>query len=251
MAKDTRIDRLFSNLGLMTRSQCKKAVKGGGIAVNGSVCRSEAEKVDPDADKVTWDGRPVDTRRFVYYMLNKPAGVITAARDPKSPTVMDLISDARTDLFAVGRLDMDTTGLLLITNDGQLGHRLLSPRYHVAKTYEARISGVLTEDDIAALEAGVDIGDDSPTLPAKVTPLNAGGPQSSCADASGAAQKVLLTITEGRYHQVKRMFEAVGKPVLTLHRSSFGPLELDPALKPGEYREITEDELKQLKKCAQ
>ena len=322
MARNTRIDKLFSTLGIMSRSECKKAVKQGKIALNGVICRSTDEKCDPDADQITLDGETVDTRTIVYYMMNKPAGVITASEDPRCETVMDYVDDGRADLAPVGRLDKDTTGFLLITNDGQLNHRLLSPRYHVPKTYRVLIDGVLTDEDIRRLERGVDIGDDKPTLPAKVeipevqsfpfrapdsmypeadmhkakteetgtrmtrteetdarmtrteetdarmtrteetdtrlTQTEKNGTRLTQAEESGiqvpgaektGAQVVLLTITEGRFHQVKRMFEAVGKPVIRLHRQSFGPLDLDPSLPEGEIRELTAKELQALMDC--
>ena len=235
MAKDIRVDRLISNLGLLSRNDCRTAAKRGRITVNGKIITSSDVKIDRKTDAVTLDGALLDCREFVYYMLNKPAGVITAADDPNCRTVMDLIEDKRTDLSPVGRLDKDTTGFLLITNDGQLGHRLLSPKHHVPKTYLAEIAQPLTDQDIALLERGVDIGDETPTLPAKVEIPDPEAPAS-----------VLLTITEGRYHQVKRMFEAVGKPVMSLHRQSFGALALDPSLAPGEYRELTEEEMKMI-----
>lgn len=266
MAQNTRIDKLFSVLGIMSRSECKKAVKQGKITVNGVVCRSSDDKCDPNVDAITLDGTPVDTRLIVYYMMNKPAGVITAADDPRCETVMDLVEDGRAELAPVGRLDKDTTGFLLITNDGQLNHRLLSPRHHVPKTYRVLIDGVLSESDIKHLEKGVDIGDDKPTLPAKVKipeeQCFAAGQElrvfaevssqtsdmSTAAEATGK-QVVLLTITEGRFHQVKRMFEAVGKHVLRLHRQSFGPIDLDPNLEEGQLRELTAEELQALIDC--
>ena len=167
-------------------------------------------------------------------MLNKPAGALSAARDKKQPTVLDLIESDRKDLFPVGRLDKDTVGLLLICNDGQLSHHLLSPSHHVDKTYEVRLDGMLTEDDIAALEAGVDIGDDEITLPASV--------EAVYEDLS----HVNITIHEGRFHQVKRMFLTRGKTVTFLKRLSMGSLVLDPALSEGEYRPLTEAEIQQL-----
>lgn len=234
--KDTRIDKLFSGLGLLSRSECKIAAKKGRIGVNGEICRESDAKCDPNSDIITLDGRIIDTRPLVYYMLNKPSGVITAKDDKWSETVFDLMEDKRTDLAAVGRLDKDTTGLLLITNDGGLNHRMLSPRHHVPKVYRALIDGVLTEEDIKLLEEGVDIGDEKPTLPAEVRILNSENPQ-----------LVAITLTEGRYHQVKRMFAAVGKPVLKLHRSQFGPLKLDEGLKEGEYRDLNPEEMALLK----
>lgn len=234
MNKNTRLDKVFSNLGLLSRSECKKAVKRGEITVNGVVCVSPEEKVDPDADRISLRGEPVDSRTTVWYMLNKPAGLITASENPNAETVFDCIEDTRTDLSAVGRLDKDTTGILLITNDGQMNHRLLSPRYHVTKGYVATVGGILTEEDLRHLEKGVDIGDDAPTLPAEARILE---------EFPDGTEKVLLRIHEGRYHQVKRMFEAVGAPVLSLHRETFGPLTLDPDLSPGEYRELSREEI--------
>ena len=238
MAKE-RIDKIFSNLGILSRSECKAAVKAGEIFLNGQRCRTADEKADPDTDEISYQGRIVDARRFVYYMLNKPAGCITAREDRRCATVFDYIEDGRTDLSAVGRLDKDTTGILLITNDGDLNHRLLSPRYHVPKTYQVVADGMLCKADIALLERGLDIGDDRPTLPAQCRIIKEGPPV-----------EAELILTEGRFHQVKRMFLAVGKPVLKLHRSSFGPLRLDKALRPGECRPLTEQELEQLNRAA-
>ena len=235
-----RLDKIFSNLGILSRSECAKAVKAGTISVNGVVCKAADFKVDPDVDEINYQGLILDTRAFVYYTFNKPTGCITANDDKRQETVFDYIADKRTDLSAVGRLDKDTTGILLITNDGDLNHRLLAPKYHVPKRYEAVIDGILSEQDIALLERGLDIGDEKPTLPAECRVLESYDGQS----------KVELVITEGRFHQVKRMFEAVGRKVITLHRSNFGPLELDPNLAPGEYRELTVEELKQLNTAA-
>ena len=240
MAKE-RIDKLFSNLGILSRSECKIAAKRGDIFVNGEICKASDAKVDPENDKISFKGTQLDTRKFIYYMLNKPAGCITANEDKYSKTVFDYINDKRTDLSAVGRLDKDTTGILIITNDGELNHRLLSPKYHVPKTYEALVNGVLSEEDIKLLERGLDIGDEKPTLPAECKVLEEYKNQTSLAE---------LTITEGRFHQVKRMFEAIEKPVIKLHRKSFGPLLLDPKLEAGSYRELSNDELAQLKAAA-
>lgn len=246
MAQNTRIDKLFSVLGIMSRTECKKAVKQGKIALNGIPCRTADAKCDPQTDLITLDGTEIDTRLIVYYMMNKPAGVITAADDPRCETVMDYVEDGRADLAPVGRLDKDTTGFLLITNDGQLNHRLLSPRYHVPKTYRVLIDGILEENDVKRLEKGLDIGDDKPTLPAIVNIPEDRHFLPGEALPEDGTQVVLLTITEGRFHQVKRMFEAVGKPVLRLHRQSFGPIELDPDLEEGQLRELTEEELQSL-----
>jgi len=204
----------------------------GLVCVNGVPASRPDIKLDPNSDEITYKGEKINSTSKVYYMLNKPAGYITANEDKINPTVFDLIHDTRTDLSAVGRLDKDTTGILLITNDGELNHRLLSPKHHVPKRYEILIDGKLDPSSIRVLTEGVDIGDDKLTLPAVVEILNEENPQ-----------QVALTITEGRYHQVKRMFEVVGCPVIKLHRSSFGDLELDKALAPGEYRELTREEV--------
>lgn len=238
MAKQ-RIDKIFSNLGILSRSECKIHAKRGDIVVNGQICKASDAKVDPEIDQISFKGKVIDTRPFVYYMFNKPSGCITANEDKYSKTIFDYIDDTRIDLSAVGRLDKDTTGILLITNDGELNHRLLSPKYHVPKTYEAYVAGVPTDEDISLLERGLDIGDEKPTLPAECKVLKVDGDKAL----------VELTITEGRFHQVKRMFEAIEKPVIKLHRKSFGPLLLDPKLEVGSYRELNPEELDELKKA--
>lgn len=236
MSKE-RIDKIMSNLGLMSRSDCKKMVKNGLITINGVVVNRPEEKADPETDEICFKNQKINTSKYVYYMLYKPAGVITATHDDEDKTVMDLIDDNRTDLAAVGRLDKDTTGILLITNDGQLNHRLVSPKNHVTKRYEVLIDGVLSQTDIDLLTQGMDIGDDKPTLPAKLEIITNEKPQS-----------VALSITEGRYHQVKRMFAKVNCPVLRLHRSHFGEVALDEKLSPGEYRQLTKSEIESLLK---
>lgn len=230
-----RIDKFFSELGLLSRSECKKAAKAGLISIGDRTVKSSDEQIDPENDSVFYKGSLVSYSRFVYYMLNKPAGVVTANSDRTHKTVFDLVTDKRPGLSAVGRLDIDTTGILLITNDGELNHRLLSSKYHVPKTYIVKADGYLTDGDIRMLEEGVDIGDDTPTLPARA----------KLAGEHEGASIVELTIVEGRYHQVKRMFAAIGKPVISLHRSSFGPLKLD--IETGTIRALTEDEINGLK----
>lgn len=236
-----RIDKIFSNLGILSRSECSRAAKYGQIAINGEICKTSDVKADPDIDVITFKGLQIDTRSLVYYMFNKPAGCITANDDNRFATIFDYIKDTRTDLSAVGRLDKDTTGILLITNDGDINHRLLSPKRHVPKTYEALIDGKLSDDDIKVLERGIDIGDEKPTLPAECKVLKENEDGTSLAE---------LVIVEGRFHQVKRMFEAVNKPVIKLHRRSFGPLDLDLNLSEGEYRELTKEELALLNAAA-
>lgn len=231
-----RLDKYLADMGLGTRSQIKKDVRTGSVSVNGTaVCRPDV-KIDTDKDQVLFQGQPVIYEEYEYYMLNKPAGVVSATEDRREKTVLDLIRERRrNDLFPVGRLDKDTEGLLLITNDGKLAHNLLSPGRHVDKVYFARIKGKVTEQDVIEFARGLDIGDDKPTLPAKLHIYS-----------SGKLSEIRLTIREGRFHQVKRMFQAVGKEVIFLKRLQMGTLVLDEKLHPGEYRKLTEEEVKNL-----
>ena len=234
-----RLDKYLSDMGMGTRSRIKKEIRSGQVIVNGKpICRPEL-KINTDQDEVLFQGEPVTYEEYEYYMLNKPAGVISAASDRQETTVVDLIKDRkRDDLFPVGRLDKDTEGLLIITNNGELAHRLLSPKKHVDKVYFAKVKGIVTEDDIECFAQGLDIGDEKPTLPAELVIC-------SSDEISG----ILLTIREGRFHQVKRMFQAVGKEVVYLKRLRMGPVTLDDSLKPGEYRRLTEEEVDRL--CSQ
>ena len=223
-------------MGCGTRSQVKKAINGKAVKVNGEVVRSSDIKIDTEKDEVLFHGSMIGYADYEYYMLNKPAGVVSATEDSRDKTVIELIEDRqRKDLFPVGRLDKDTEGLLLITNDGDLAHRLLSPKKHVDKTYFARIQGIVTKDDAEAFKNGVDIGEDKLTLPADLTILK-----------SGEISEIELTIREGKFHQVKRMFQAVGKEVIYLKRLRMGTLMLDSNLQIGEYRKLTKEELKHL-----
>jgi 16S rRNA pseudouridine516 synthase len=190
--------------------------------------------VDPELDHVTLHGETVEYKQFVYIMMNKPQGVISATEDVYEETVIDLLEaeDALFEPFPVGRLDKDTEGLLLITNDGQLAHRLLSPKKHVPKTYFAIIDGRVTNEDVEAFKKGVTLDDGYVTKPGKLVILK-----------QGSSSEIELTITEGKFHQVKRMFEAVGKRVVYLKRLTMGPLKLDEDLELGEYRELTEEEI--------
>ena len=231
-----RLDKYLADMGLGTRSQVKKAISGKAVQVNGEIIKSADLKIDTEKDEVLFHGKPVRYADYEYYMLNKPAGTVSATEDSKETTVIDLITDKqRKDLFPVGRLDKDTEGLLLITNNGDLAHRLLSPKKHVDKTYYARIQGRVTQDDANAFEHGVDIGEEKLTLPAKL-----------CILKSDEISEIELTICEGKFHQVKRMFQAVGKEVVYLKRLRMGTLLLDESLKPGEYRKLTEQELRDL-----
>ena len=210
------------------------------ISINGIVCKSPEQKIDENADQISYNGKVIGYQKHHYYMLNKPSGCVSATNDNLHITVLDLLkaSVPVKNLFPVGRLDIDTEGLLLITDDGELSHNLLSPSKHVAKTYFARIDGLATEEHIKAFKEGLDIGDDKPTKPGTLVIKNT--------DLGTQTSEILLTITEGRYHQVKRSFEALGMKVIYLKRLSMGSLTLDEALAPGEFRELTETELQAL-----
>ena len=240
--KALRLDKYLSDMNIETRSKLKQLIAKGQVRLNGQVVKRPELKVIPGTDSVTFQGQEVVYQEMEYYMLHKPSGRITATEDPKEPTVMELLpSIRRSDLFPVGRLDKDTEGLLLITNDGALSHMLLSPRHHVSKVYEAKIQGMMTQEDQVLFEKGMDIGDPDPTLPAhleilKLDPVN----QTSC---------VRISLTEGRFHQVKRMVEAVGKRVTYLKRLSMGSLILDETLEKGQCRRLFPEEIEALKQC--
>ena len=231
-----RLDKFLADMGFGTRSQVRQQIAGGNVTVNGLPARRPELKVDTDKDRVLFCGTEAAYAQYEYYMLNKPAGVVSATEDKKERTVLDLLQERkRKDLFPVGRLDKDTEGLLLITNNGDLAHRLLAPGRHVDKVYYAEIDGKVTREDAELFRAGVDIGDKKKTMPAFLEIL-------SSADRS----EILLTIREGRFQQVKRMFHAVGKEVLFLRRIQMGPLKLDEKLRPGEYRRLTKEEVEKL-----
>lgn len=231
-----RLDKFLCELGIGTRSEVKNKIKNGLVQVEGVNKVTPEYKLDIEKDKVYYNGSLLQYAESEYYMLNKPAGCVSATSDNLHKTVLELIdTKVRKDLFPVGRLDIDTEGLLLITNDGALAHQLLSPKKHVDKTYYAEIEGMITNGDIVAFKEGLDIGENTFTLPAKLVILE-----------SGTISKIEVTIQEGKYHQVKRMFEAVGKRVVYLKRLSMGTLTLDEALKPGEYRQLTPEEIEHL-----
>lgn len=231
-----RLDKYLADMGAGTRNEIKKAVRAGKVYVNGTVTKRPETKINTEQDTVELNGLKVAYTDFEYFMLNKPAGTVSAVTDRRDTTVVQLIKERkRDDLFPVGRLDRDTEGLLLITNDGALAHRLLSPAKHVDKVYYARIRGTVTEEDKKRFAEGLDIGDDRLTLPADLEICS-----------SGAVSEIKLTIHEGRFHQVKRMFQAVGKEVLFLKRIKMGPLMLDERLTSGEYRRLTEEEVNEL-----
>lgn len=233
-----RLDRFLCEMNMGTRSQVKEMIRRGQVSVNGKTAVKADLKIEEEKDLVCVQGRKICYRKFVYYMLNKPAGVVSAVKDHTAGTVVELLrqEDRQRGLFPVGRLDKDTEGFLLLTNDGDLAHRLLSPGRHVDKTYLVTPDHKLTEQDIFRLEQGVEIGEDRPTLPGKVQSLE--------------DNKILLTIHEGKFHQVKRMLQAVDNCVLALKRVSFGGIELDEGLAPGEYRPLTEREVQTLYEAA-
>lgn len=234
-----RLDKYLADMSIGTRQEVKKYIRQGRVKINEDIIKKPEYKIREDEDKVTFDDAPVAYETFEYYMLNKPAGVISATEDKKDKTVLDLIKEKkRKDLFPVGRLDKDTEGLLLITNDGALAHRLLSPKKHVDKCYYAKISGGVTEDDVRVFKERINIGtQEEPewTMPAELKILE-----------KGTVSHIRLTIREGKFHQVKRMFLAVGKEVVYLKRERMGALVLDEELAPGEYRKLTDSELKSI-----
>lgn len=235
-----RLDKFLADMGTGTRSQIKEAIRRGRVSVNGLPVKKPELQVT-DADQIEFDGKEISYSSMEYYMLYKPAGVLSATRDKKASTVLDLIEDKkRKDLFPVGRLDKDTEGLLLITNDGELAHRLLSPKHHVSKVYFARVDGMITEDMVKQFAKGIEIDEEFTALPAQMKVLQAGEYESEAE----------LTIYEGKFHQVKRMFEAVGLTVTYLKRLSMGSLILDESLGKGGYRLLTEQELKDLLELA-
>lgn len=237
-----RIDKYLADMGIGTRSEVKQYMKKKQVQVNGIVPKPE-QKVDPETDRITFQGKEVAYVEMEYFMFYKPGDCVSATTDAKHKTVLDYIEKKnRKDLFPVGRLDIDTEGLLLITNDGKLAHELLSPKKHVAKTYYAKVQGCVTKEDVTQFKKGLDIGEEKPTLPAELKILKTEETE------TGYYSEIELTITEGKFHQVKRMFEAVGKKVIYLKRISMGSLRLDETLRPGQYRSLTAEELEALLK---
>ncbi len=224
-----RLDKFLCDVKVGSRSQVKEYLKKGMVKVNGEVVKRPEFKVDEKKDGISFQGKEILYKRYVYYMLNKPKGVVSATRDA-CRTVTDLLKDTGyDDLFPVGRLDKDTEGLLLMTNDGNLAHNLLSPKKHVEKKYYVELERTLGEEDRKALEMGVDIGEERLTFPAKVEQIT--------------ETSIFLIITEGKYHQVKRMMQAVENEVVYLKRVAMGGIFLDENLPQGAYRELTEDEM--------
>ena len=239
MAK-IRLDKYLADMQIGTRSAVKEYIRKGRVRVNEAVVKSPEQKIDTETDTVLYDDKPVGYHTYEYFMLNKPQGVVSATQDTKEKTVTELITEKnRKDLFPVGRLDKDTEGLLLITNDGALSHELLSPKKHVDKTYFAEVMGKIGQAEVIKSKEGLVIDTEFTALPAVLEVLSF--------DEAKNTSRIRVTIHEGKFHQVKRMFEAVGSEVLYLKRLSMGTLVLDESLAPGAYRRLTEQEIQMLK----
>lgn len=272
MSKVMRLDKFLSEMGIASRKETREYAKKGRIKVNDAIVKSSDYKIDTDKDIVTFDGRTIAYEQFEYYMLNKPAGVVSATVDNNDRTVIDLIdSERKKDLFPVGRLDKDTVGLLIITNDGELAHSLLSPVKHIDKKYFARVEGIITEEHIKRFKEGLKLKDGTLTKPAQLEIIKSGNDKSdnvksdnpksendksdnpksdnlkSNNEKSDNISEVEITICEGKYHQIKRMIACVGGKVIYLKRLSMGSLKLDENLREGEYRRLTEEEIKCLR----
>lgn len=272
-----RLDKFLVSCNVCSRSEARKLVKAKRVRINDTAARSPDQKINTEKDRILFDGEALAYQEFHYYMLHKPAGVITATEDTRQETVMDLLPERRRkNLSPVGRLDKDTEGLLLITDDGQLGHHLLAPGFHVQKTYLAGIRKPVSDTEVIKFREGLDIGEEKLTEPAILQPVEAGAASVTLknegslpdeftyrlpdtaylkalprpADAEPIPDELswaLISITEGKFHQIKRMFEAVDNKVVYLKRLSMGTLILDPKLKPGEWRMLTPGETLELK----
>ena len=239
-----RLDKYLADLGVGTRSEVKKLIRAKLVTVNGTVARDPEQKIEELRDEVCLRGKRLVYAAYEYYLFHKPAGCVSATEDATHRTVLDYLPDTlRHDLFPVGRLDIDTEGLLLITNDGALAHELLAPARHVPKTYYAKVMGEVTKEDVRQFAEGLDIGGKTPTKPAELILLSV---SEDCSEEG--ISEIELTITEGKFHQVKRMFAAIGHPLTGLRRLRIGCVELDEALAPGEFRKLTEAEIQGLKR---
>lgn len=234
-----RIDKILASQGTLSRRDVKEMIKKGRVTLNGNVIKDSAVKIDINTDTIKVDGEIVVLKKHIYIMMNKPQGVVSASDSDTDKTVVDLVPDElfRKGLFPAGRLDKDTTGFVLITDDGDFAHKILSPKNHIFKTYIARLEHELSADDIKMLESGITLADGTTLKEAKVEIVE-----------QGENPVVKIMICEGKYHQVKRMFAAAGNKVVALHRSKMGELELDGGLKPGECREFTAEELEKIQK---
>lgn len=242
-----RLDKLVAELTGMTRSQARDVITKGRVCVNGDVRKTIAEQVKEDSDVLTLDGEKLTFQKFVYYMLNKPAGTVSATKDNEARTVLSLLSSEdkkRRNLFPVGRLDKDTEGLLLLTDDGILSHQLISPKKHADKLYFAKLIREITEEDVKVFASGMKVDEELTAMPAVLRTLTEQEkeiflPEGGCAAA--------VTLQEGKFHQVKRMFATTGNEVLYLKRMAMGGVTLDETLLPGEYRPLTEEEVQTLR----
>ena len=233
MARE-RLDKIIASTGRWSRREAKALIREGRVLVEGAIAASAEEKVDPERAAITVDGEDLGYRRFTYILLNKPGGLLSATEDSRQGTVLDLLAPElrRIGLFPVGRLDKDSEGLLLLTNDGSMAHELLSPKKHVDKVYDVRLSAPADASDVAAFAEGVLLGDYK-CLPAHL-------------EIAADPARAFVTLHEGKFHQIKRMFLSRGKTVLSLRRIAMGPLRLDASLGSGEYRYLNEEELRQL-----
>lgn len=235
-----RLDKIISSRTQFSRREVQNLVKKGLVKVNGITVRDRGAKVDDENDSIDVNGEVLKNQRFAYLMLNKPKGVVSATNDPKQKTVIDLVPEEYKGrhLFPAGRLDMTTTGFVLITDDGDFAHRILSPKNHIEKTYEARLAEGVTEAQLEAVAEGITLKDGTECLPAKLKVLE-----------NGENPLVEIKICEGKYHQIKRMFAAAGNGVIELKRTKMGELPLDPELAEGDCRSLTLDELALIEKC--
>ena len=241
-----RLDKLVAELTGMTRSQARDVIVKGRVCVNGEVKKTTAEQVKEESDVLTLDGKELIFQKFVYYMLNKPAGTVSATQDREAKTVLSLLSAEdrkRRNLFPVGRLDKDTEGLLFLTDDGMLSHKLISPKKHADKLYFAKLAREITEEDITVFASGMRVDEELTAMPAVLRRLSEPELEGFLPGGGAAAA---VTLHEGKFHQVKRMFAATGNEVLYLKRMAMGGVCLDETLKPGEYRPLTEEELRTL-----
>ena len=234
-----RLDKFLVESGLGSRSHVKQLLKKGQVWVNGAVVTSAKTQIDERSDQIVVDGQPLVYEKFVYYLLNKPKGVISATEDDRHKTVLDLLDDAarQKEVFPVGRLDVDTHGLLLLTNNGQLSHAMLSPKRHVAKVYQAQVAGLMDQADVERFAQGIELKDFT-CQPAQLEIIER--------NEGAKTSLVRITLSEGKFHQVKRMVLACGKEVTDLQRLSMGPLQLDPSLELGQWRRLTEEEMQSL-----
>ncbi len=235
MSKE-RLDKIISSQSMMTRSEAHKLIRAGAVAVNGITVKNTSAKIDTDSDIITVNSEPFRYRKFIYIMMNKPDGIVSASRDPKEKTVIDIIPDElkRPDLFPAGRLDKDTTGFVLITDDGEFAHNILSPRHHIDKTYLAETDCIIYDEHIEKMRNGMMLGDEQ-LLEAEIDLVE---------DSPCVVYRIVLR--EGKYHQIKRMIASTNAKLLSLKRIAMGRLSLDENLAPGECREITAEELKMI-----